>query len=390
MAGNELVGAEELRAITEIFTESGGVLFAHGSDARRNKIYRVRDFERASADYFGSKHCVAVNSGTAALSTALRAMGVGRGDEVITQAFTFVATVEAIVQCGATPIVVDVDESLNMCPMSLEAAITPATKCIVPVHMHGNPAKLTEILAIARKRNLLVLEDACQAIGATYKGKFTGSIADMGVFSLDFGKNITTGEGGLVFTSRPEFHKFAAAYCDHGHANDPGLPRARETAYVCGFNFRMTEMQAAVGLAQLKKLGWILSKNRENKAFMKDRITDALGGKIQFREITDPGESSDSLMFFAPSRAVAERVVKALAGKIGFKNVPDAMAWHFAAYWEHIWKDHPTYKSNFKEMWRKSEALVSRCFSLPVNVLPSKDSMEKTVDEVCGAIRAHI
>ncbi len=389
MAGNELVGSEELAAIAEIFTRSGGVLFAHGFDVRRNKIFRVREFEHASGDYFGSRYCVAVNSGTAALYTALRAMGIGRGDEVVTQAFTFVATVEAIVACGATPIVVDVDESLNMCPKSLEAAITPATKCIVPVHMHGNPAKLDEILVIARKRNLLVLEDACQAIGATYRGKYAGSIADMGVFSLDFGKNITTGEGGLVFTSRPEFHKFAAAFHDHGHANDPGLSRGRDTAYACGFNFRMTEMQAAVGLVQLKKLDRILSTNRANKKFMKDRIADALGSRIEFREITDPGESSDSLMFFAPSRAVAESAMKALGGRIGFKNVPDAIGWHFAGYWEHIWKDHPAYKRHFREIWRKSEALLTRCFSLPVNVLPSKDSMEKTVNEVCGAIRAN-
>lgn len=389
MPGNELIGEEELESIREIFTKSGGVLFAHGFEQRRNNIFRVRDLEKAAAARFGSRHCTAVNSGTAALYIALRAMGIKAGDEVITQAYTFVATVEAIVECGATPIVVNVDRSLNMCPVELEAAITPRTKCIIPVHMQGNPAKLEPIMAIAKKHGIPVLEDSCQAIGAKYRGKNCGSIGTMGCFSLDFGKMITGGEGGFVFTNDDSLHNFASAYHDHGHENNPAFPRGRDTALVSGFNFRMTELQAAVLLAQIKKLDFMLGRLKENKTRLKSRLQAELSGKIEFREITDPEHLHDTLMFFLPEKECADKAIHAFAEKkIALKNVPDAMEWHCASYWKQIWRDQPLYAKRADEAWLPTTNLLQRCISLPIMVLHKDEALDRVAEEVIKITRS--
>jgi 8-amino-3,8-dideoxy-alpha-D-manno-octulosonate transaminase len=197
MPGFEVFGDEELAAITDLFKQNGGIVFAHGFDAMRKGIYKVREYERAFADKIGIKHAQAVSSGSAALKVALDALDVGRGDEVITQAFTFVATVEAIRETGATPIIVDIDDTLGMSAAAFEAAITPRTKAVIPVHMMGEPADMDPILGIARKHNIAVLEDAAQAVGASYKGKNTGTLGDIGAFSTDAGKTLNTAEGGL-------------------------------------------------------------------------------------------------------------------------------------------------------------------------------------------------
>jgi 8-amino-3,8-dideoxy-alpha-D-manno-octulosonate transaminase len=391
MPGNELIGSEELESIKEIFTKSGGVLFGHGFEARRNHIFRVRELERLAALRFEAKHCTAVSSGTAALYSALKALKIGPGDEVITQAYTFVATVEAIVELGATPIVVNIDNSLNMNPKELEKAITKRTKCIIPVHMQGNPARMTEILAIARKHAIPVIEDSCQAIGAKYKGKHCGTIADAGCFSLDFGKVITGGEGGFIFTNSDSIHKFVSTYVDHGHENNPQLPRGRDTAYVSGFNFRMSELQAAVLLAQLKKLDFMLGQMKKNKKYMKSKFMDRLGGKIEFRDITDPEELCDGVIFFLPNKQVTARIVQDLTEKkIWFKNVPDAMEWHCANFWGHIWKDHPIYRGTYKTAWQPSMDLLERCLSFSVNVLHKEEEMDALVNTVSDVILKHL
>lgn len=391
MPGFELVGQEEFEGLKDIFERSGGVLFAHGWDARRNGIFRVRDFEKAAATRFGARHCTAVSSGTAALFVALKALGIKPGDEVITQAFTFVATVEAILECGAVPVVVEVDASLNMDPKALEAAITDKTRAIIPVHMLGNPARMAEIQAIAGPRKIPLLEDACEAIGATYRGKHLGCVGEIGVFSLDFGKAMTSGEGGLIFTDDARLHQFTSAYHDHGHDNDPGLPRGRDTAHTSGFNFRMSEMQAAVGLVQLKKLDRVLEANRRNKAAMKAVVAGQLGGRIEFRDIVDEGELADTLMFFLPTEKAAQKAVADFAAAgIGLKNVPDAMRWHFAGFWGHIWKDQPRYAGNFENAWSKSRDFLNRCISLPVMVLNSEEKSRELADKAAAIVQRHL
>lgn len=175
MPGFEVFGEEERKAINDLFDANGGILFAHGFDALRKGVYKVREFERATAAKFSVPYAQAVASGTAALRVALAALGIRRGDDVIIPSFTFVATAEAIIQCGADLVIVDVDESLNMDPKALEAAITPRTKAIIPVHMLGAPADMDPILALARKHGIYVLEDSAQAVGGQYKGHFLGN-----------------------------------------------------------------------------------------------------------------------------------------------------------------------------------------------------------------------
>jgi len=367
MPGFEVIGEEERRAINELFDLNGGVLFAHGFDAARKGIYRVREFETAFAARMGTSRAQAVSSGTAAVKVALQALGIGRGDEVITQSFTFVATVEAIVETGATPVVVDIDDTLNMDPRAFEAAITPRTRAVVPVHMMGEAAALDEIMAIAARHGLLVMEDAAQALGASYKGRMAGTLGHAGAYSTDAGKTLNTGEGGLVVTGDETVYQRARALHDHGHEYSTTIGRGREGALCVGFNHRMTELQGAVGLAQLGKLDMIVSRQRENKAALMARLA-AL--PVRFRRSPDPaGDLADTIVFLLPTSADAEAFVAAM-GKagLGTKNLPDAIGWHFAKHWGHIWDYTGHYRGVHQTQWRVSAELLERAVAIPVMV----------------------
>lgn len=369
-----MIGKEEKEAVDEVF-DKGGVLYRYGLNDKRQNIFRVDMLEKEIAKKVGSKYCHCVCNGTAALKIALFAMGVKAGDEVITQSFTFIATVEAILELGAKPIITQVDKSLNMDPVDLEKKITNKTKVIIPVHMAGVAAKMDEIMEIAKKHNLLVLEDSCQAFGGTYKGKYLGAIGDAGAYSLDIGKVITTGEGGLLVTNNEEIFLKARAYSDHGHEYNPDLPRGEDTRSFRGFNYKITELQGAVGLAQLKKLDYILEKQRANKKKIKEAIGDLKN--IEFRELPDrEGDAGDALIFFLENREKASQFAKLLKAQgLGTKNLPDAINWHFAGTWNHIFKD--------SSLWQKSEDLLRRAVALPIMVLMSDDQINKAI----GAVR---
>jgi dTDP-4-amino-4,6-dideoxygalactose transaminase len=209
----------------------------------------VQAFEQEFAAFSGSVHGMGVNTGTSALHMALLAAGVGRGDEVITVPFTFVATVSAIDYTGATPVLVDIDPTtFTMDPAQLEAAITPRTKAIVPVHLYGQCADMDPILAIARKHGLVVIEDACQAHGAEYKGRRAGSMGDMGCFSFYPGKNLgAAGEGGMVVTANPEFARTVRMLRDWG-------AEKKYHHVLKGYNFRMETIQGVVLRVKLRHL----------------------------------------------------------------------------------------------------------------------------------------
>ncbi|MGV6840265.1 MAG: DegT/DnrJ/EryC1/StrS family aminotransferase, partial [Planktomarina sp.] len=172
MPGFELIGDEERAALNALMDE-GGVFFAHGFGHLRKK-YHVREFEAAFKGYLNANDALCVSSGTAAIKVALKALGIGPGDEVITQCFNFIATLEAIVDCGATPVIAGSDDTLNMDPAQLDVLITPNTRAIMPVHMLGVPAHMNQILDIAAKHNIPVIEDACEAVGAKYNGQYAG------------------------------------------------------------------------------------------------------------------------------------------------------------------------------------------------------------------------
>ena len=378
MPGFELIGQEEKANLNEIFETSNGVMFPHGFDALRNGRYRVREFEKKFSEKLGVKYSQAVTSGTVAQLVAMHAMGIKPGDEVITQSFTFVATVEAILALGAVPVVVDIDDTYNMDPVALENAITDKTRLIVPVHMLGNPAEMDKIMAIAAKHGLPVLEDSCEALGASYKGKLAGTIGQVGIFSLDFGKTITTGEGGMIITNDDAVFKYAKEYHDHGHESNPAVPRGKDTRTIYGMNYRMNEMQGAVGMAQLEKLDYIVSKNRTNKAFLKSNIKK---DKINFRRITDKaGDLADTLIFNFENTDLTDRFVKAFyeAG-YGTKNVPDAIDWHFAGTWNQMFTGVPAYKETWPTAWKRSAELLYRSVAIPVMVKSTAEDLEKQV-----------
>jgi 8-amino-3,8-dideoxy-alpha-D-manno-octulosonate transaminase len=378
MPGFELMGAEEKANLIEIFETSNGVMFPHGFDALRNGRYRVREFEKKFREKLNIKHAQAVTSGTVAQLVAMHAMGIKPGDEVITQSFTFVATVEAILALGAVPVIVDIDDTYNMDPVAMENAITDKTKLIVPVHMLGNPASMDEIMANAARYKMPVLEDSCEALGATYKGQWAGTIGEVGIFSLDFGKTITTGEGGMIITNDDAVFKYAKEYHDHGHESNPAFPRGKDTRTIYGMNYRMNEMQGAVGMAQLEKLDYIVAKNRENKTILKNGI---LNDKIQFRRLTDAaGDLADTLIFNFENTDLTGRFVKAYyeAG-YGTKNVPDAIDWHFAGTWNQMFSDVPAYRDSWSTVWAKSAALLNRSVAIPVMVKSTHEDLEKQI-----------
>jgi len=380
MPGYELYGQEERAAVTAWFDANHGVMFAHGFEAIRRGVFKVREFERAVAQAVGAACAQAVSSGSAALLVALRALGVGPGDEVMTQAFTFVATVEAILAAGATPVIAEVDRSLTMDPLDFASQITPRTKVVIPVHMAGAAADMEAILTIARRHRIAVLEDACQAFGGTYRGKALGTLGDIGAYSFDFTKNITTGEGGMVVTNDRRLYERARAYHDHGHAYNPDRSRGTDTRSLPGFNFRMTEVQAVLGLTQLKKLELILSRQRANKAAIKAGIA---GSGVEFRKLHDPeGEIGDTLIFFLDAAAQAHALAAKLAARgLMTKNLPDALNWHFAGTWRHLFQGMPTL-ANPERLWPQTSDLLHRAIALPINVHMSQGQIGVVVDTV--------
>jgi len=199
MPGFELFGTEERSEVNDVLET--GILMRYGFDGPRQGVWKSRELETAISNVFGSKYTQLVSSGTAALTTAMAALGIGYGDEIILPAFTFVASFEAVISVGAIPVFADVDDTLTLNPEAVRNAITPKTKCIMPVHMCGSMADLDALMAICKEHNLILLEDACQSIGASYKGKKLGTIGDAGTFSFDFVKTITCAEGGAVLTT---------------------------------------------------------------------------------------------------------------------------------------------------------------------------------------------
>ena len=333
MPGFEIFGAEERKQVNEVLET--GVLMRYGFDGMRNNHWKAKEFETAFAKRMGTEYCQLVSSGTAALTVALASAGIGAGDEVIMPTFTFVASFESILALGAVPILVDIDDTLTLDPKAVEAAITSKTKCVMPVHMCGSMADLDALKAICEKYNLILLEDACQAPGGTYKGKPLGSYGHLGCFSFDYVKTITCGEGGAIITNNAEFAKHADHYQDHGH-DHVGKDRGAESHPFMGYNYRISELNAAVGLAQLGKLDGILRTQKENYTILREALETVDG--VTFRTVPEGGEENYSFLnFFLPTEELAKKAHKALS-----ENGVDACFywytnnWHYINGWEHL------------------------------------------------------
>jgi perosamine synthetase len=221
---------------------------------------KLEEFERAMAGYVGAGHAVGVSSGTAGLHLSVRALGISPGDEVIVPSFAFIAVANVLRYEGAIPVFADIEPAtLNLDPSRIEAAITPRTKAILVVHTFGCPAELPEILEIARRHHLCVIEDCCEALGAEYDGRKVGAHADAGVFAFYPNKQITTGEGGMVVTDNPRLASVVRALRNHGRADSDDWFQHSEL----GYNYRISEMNCALGISQLKRIEAMLARREE-------------------------------------------------------------------------------------------------------------------------------
>lgn len=399
MPGFEVFGNEEKKEIDDVLET--GVLFRYEFGEQRNGIYKVREFEEKFAIYCGTSHAQAVTSGTAALKVALAALGVGPGDEVITQGFTFVATWEAILDIGAIPIFTEVDETLNMDPSDLKKKISEKTKCIIPVHMLGAQARIKEIVAIASEHGIPVLEDTAQSAGGKIGNQHLGTFGKCGTFSFDPVKTMTTGEGGMIITADEKMWKDMSEYHDHGHdhlANPGG--RGGEGRSFIGFNYRMMELQGAIGIAQLAKLDFMIEQQKTHKNRLKEAASAITG--VSFRDLVD--EKGDTATFFAfmfPDREQCSRVNSYLnengVGGINFSE----NSWHYYPKWEHLIGGATLTRSGWPfashkgkrrivydpEVLPQSASLMERTLVYPVSVKMEDEKLEMMCDVLKGAAK---
>jgi 8-amino-3,8-dideoxy-alpha-D-manno-octulosonate transaminase len=391
MPGFEVFGDEERKEVRDVLDT--GVLFRYGFDQARQGHWKARQFEEAFARRLGTPWCHLCASGTAALSIALAACGVGAGNEVIVPPFTFVATIEAVLQAGAVPVFGEIDDTLCLDPHGIETVITPRTRAVIPVHMCGAMARIDDIKKVCDQKGLILIEDACQSVGATFKGKALGTFGRMGCFSFDPVKTITCGEGGAVVTADKGLYVAADAYADHGHdhmGNDRGL----EDHLILGTNFRISELNAAVGLAQLKKLDAILETQRSHKKAIKEAL--ARFPEISFRNIPDEeGDSATFLSFFLPD----EERTRAAAKGLGEAGIDGCFYWydnnwHYLRRWDHIKalssaarlpiKDYDHCPDYMQVRLPQSDAVISRTLSMQIKLSWTEEELKQRIEKIKG------
>lgn len=396
MPGFEFWGDEERKEVNDVLET--GILMRYGFDGPRKGIWKAKELEQEICKTFGSKYAQLTSSGTSALTTAMAALGIGAGDEIIMPTFTFVASFEAVLSVGAVPVLVDVDETLTLDPAAVKAAITPATKCIMPVHMCGSMADLDALQAICKEHNLILLEDACQSIGASYKGKHLGTIGAAGTFSFDFVKTITCGEGGVVMTNSEDVYVKCDGYTDHGH-DHKGADRGADLHPFLGYNFRISELHAAVGLAQIRKLDKFLAIQKKNHSLLKSILSTV--PEISFRKIPDPaGDSCTFLSWFLPNEKTTLKVVKEMKerGILPGNFYWYDNNWHYIRKWDHLKNSmslHPlngqqqaALKKLSKSEFPASDAIMSRCVSTAISLLWTEDQIKEKGEKMVEAIRA--
>ncbi len=395
MPGYELFGASERKHVNDVMET--GIIMRFGFDGPRKGVWKAKELEKAISDKLGAKYTHVVSSGTAAVVSALAALEIGYGDEVIMPTFTFVASFEAVIAVGAVPVLVDVDETLTLDPDAVRKAITPKTKCIMPVHMCGSMADMDALMQICKEHKLFLLEDACQSTGATYKGKYLGTIGDVGTFSFDFVKTVTCGEGGAILTNNEDIYRKADGFSDHGH-DHKGVDRGADLHPFIGYNFRISELHAAVGLAQFLRLDEFLGIMRRNHTILKEALSEV--PEISFRRITDPaGDSCTHVSWFLPTEALTRAAVammkedNVLAGSIYWYE----HNWHYIRKWDHLKKAsslnalHPELKAAVIAQANKdfsaSDAVISRSISTAVSYLWTEEQARERGEKMAAAIR---
>jgi len=415
--GMEFIGEEEIEEVVSLLRE--GYLFRHSvtvagkRDARfQGKVYEA---ERMFAKRTGSGHALAVNSGTSALFAAVAALGIGPGDEVIVPGYGFIGTYSSVLQAWAVPVLAEIDQTFNIDPEDVKAKITPRTKAIMPVSMLGNPARLDVLKAIADEHGLFMIEDCCQACGATYKGKAVGTYGNAGAFSFNTYKPITSAEGGMIITDDQAIYDRCFALQDQGYARDPKQEQSMIGENpIIGYDLKYTELQAAVLVAQLRKLDGILSLLRANKRRYKEQIGDIPG--LEYRDITDvDGECGTVLGAVFPE----EKIARAVAAELDTEVVEDT-GWHVYSNMDHfmnqrtVWGDrtpwnHPEYRERGGEMeyhqgmLPRTDDLLRRSINISigvadpglgtqfgVNVLADEEDIDRSAARFREVARKHL
>lgn len=309
----------------------------YGPNEGHGKVWQA---ERLFEETLGTPYALAVNSGTSALMSAAAAAGIGPGMEVIVPGYTFFASASIIVASRAIPVIAEIDDSLNLDADDVERKITPQTGAIVVVHMKGMPAQMDRIMEIARKHDLIVIEDVAQACGGSFGGAKLGTIGDLGCFSFDFYKIAQSGEGGFVATADEFLNMRAQSWHDTAACWRPNRYEAerREGELFCGENYRMSEMQGAVALAQIRKLNDYVSRLQAAKKRVRDRIVERDG--FTLRRQPDPaGDASTALVMFGPDADTALAIMAAMREHgvgAGGRFDQTVRNWHVYNFWEHI------------------------------------------------------
>jgi dTDP-4-amino-4,6-dideoxygalactose transaminase len=361
--GAYLVGAEEKRHVAEVMET--GYLSRYGSEDDPRFRHKVVTLEQQFGERSGTRYALAVSGGTGALMASLVGLGVGPGTEVLVPGYTYVASISAILVLGGIPVLTEVDESLTMDPHDLERKITERTRVIMPVHMLGNPSAIDAIMAIARRHRLLVLEDCCQALGARYHGKPIGAIGDIGAFSLNINKTITSGDGGMVITNNEKFYERAFAFHDQGHKPlRMGLEMGKRS--ILGINLRMNELTGAFALGQMEKLDRILATLKDKKAKFKELLAGAHIPGMTFRTINDPDECATLLTVIFEDPKEAQRITN----ELGTKTVSQS-GWHVYNHMEQILAvvDQRGKKRYRKHMLPRTDDILGRSIALSVGVV---------------------
>ena len=396
MPGFELWSDKERKEVNDVLET--GILMRYGFDGPRKGIWKSKELEEAICKTFGSKYAQLTSSGTAALTTAMSALGIGYGDEVITPCFTFVASFEAILSVGAVPVLVDVDDTLTLAPDAVRKAITKKTKAIMPVHMCGSMADMDALIAICKEHTLFLLEDACQSIGGTYKGKHLGTIGDAGTFSFDFVKTMTCAEGGVVMTNNEDVYIKSDGYTDHGHDHKGGADRGADLHPFIGYNYRISELHAAVGLAQIKRLDEFLSIQKKNNAQLKNILAQV--PEVSFRRVPDPsGDSCSFVSWFLPTEEITIAVVAEMKAQV---ILPGNFYWydnnwHYIRKWEHLQHAatlnalHPDLKAQVihhaSKDFATSDAVMSRCISTAISLLWTEEQIKEKGEKMVNVIK---
>ena len=309
--GASVYGQEEIDAVTEVINAKSPFRY-YGF----NVLGKVKQFEAALCEKFHVAHALGVTSGTASIITALKAAGIQPGDKVIVPAITFIASAGAVVSAGAVPVFAECDDSFNLDPSKLEDVIDKNTKAILTVPILGNSCDMDPIMAVAKKHGLMVIEDVAQSMGSKYKGQYSGTFGDVGAFSLQMNKILTTGDGGVVVSNNPKCYERAVRFHDQGmfREREGFLNMSGEDEIFIAQNFRMSEITGAIALAQFGKLDQIISKMRKINHMIKDGIKDIDG--LTFRRIVDEeGEAGNAIIAMLPTEELSIEFSKAMAAE---------------------------------------------------------------------------